>query len=59
MAAGDQHPIDPTLESLENKERIDSTGAGDTDDTDVGRILDSRSPGKVGSGIRTPVTKEG
>jgi hypothetical protein len=58
MTPRDQHSIDPALKGLENKERVDSTGAGDPDDADVRRILDPRCSGKVRPGIRTPVTEE-
>jgi hypothetical protein len=58
MTSRDQHSIDPALKGLEDEERIDSSRAGDADDTDVRRILDPRCSGEICPSIRTPVTEK-
>jgi hypothetical protein len=58
MAARDKHSINPALKSLEDKEGIDSTGAGDSDHPDVRWILNPRCSSKICARIRTPVTEE-
>jgi hypothetical protein len=39
MATRDQHSINPALKGFENEEGIDPSGTGDSDHTNIWRIL--------------------
>lgn len=58
VAPGYQHPIGPINKGLDNKERIHSSGAGDTDDAQVGRLLEAANAGGIRSAVRTPVAQK-
>jgi hypothetical protein len=54
----DKHTICAVCECLEDEESVDTSGAHHADNPDVGRVLDTTSTGKVGTGIGTPVADD-
>jgi len=59
VSAGNQDAVGPSQESLEQKSVIDPAGTHESDQTNIGRILDAGHPRQVGSGISAPVADKG
>ncbi len=58
VASGDQHPVNPALQGLQDEKGIDSAGAGDPDHADIRRILNPRCSCEIRPCIGTPVAEE-
>jgi hypothetical protein len=59
MAPGNKHAIGSFLQRFDNIEWIDPSGAGYPDNTHVRGILNSADPGKIRTGVSTPVADDG
>jgi hypothetical protein len=59
VSAGNQNTVGPFQESLEQKAVIDPAGTHESDQTNIGRILNAGYPRQVGSGISAPVANKG
>jgi hypothetical protein len=55
VAAGNHYPICAALEGAQDKVGADTAGAGNTDNTNIGRISHPAGPGQVTAGIAAPV----
>ena len=58
VSAGYQDAVSPFQESLEQKAVIDPAGAHESDQTNIGRILDAGHPRQIGPGISAPIADE-
>ncbi len=58
MTAADQHAVGAAPEGVEDKCRIDPTGAHHANAGHIGRIVHARSAGQIGAGIAAPVAEK-
>lgn len=58
MAAGHKHAVRALQKRFHNEERIDTSGAGHTDNTQISRLIGSRHTRSIGAAIGTPVAEE-
>jgi len=59
MTTGNQNAVGPFLKGLDDIKRIDSSRAGNSDDPDIGRILNPADTRQIGSRVGTPVADDG
>jgi hypothetical protein len=57
VATGDEDSICTIGKRFKDEQCVDSSGTHDTDYSDIRRVLDTASTGKVCTGIRAPVTE--
>jgi len=58
MSPGHPDPVGPLPQGSQKKLRAHSSGAGNSDDPDVGRIFHSADAGKVSGAVAAPVTQK-
>jgi hypothetical protein len=58
MSPADEKTVSTIDEALYKEDRVDTTGAHDPDNPDIGRVLKAGDAGCVSGGIAAPVAKE-